>query len=80
MYVHDVHSMYIHRCNKQNISKVNSITDLGIVWDSTFLLDQHIDHIVKKASSALGFIIRQSASFRSLKPIKILYYSFVRSH
>lgn len=62
------------------ITKVNSIRDLGVLHDSKLLFDSHIESIVNKASKALGFIIRNCSVFRSLKPIKVLYCSFVRSH
>lgn len=62
------------------IIKVNSIRDLGVIHDSKLVFDDHIESIVNKASKALGFIIRSCSSFRSLKPIKVLYCSFVRSH
>lgn len=66
--------------NSEIISKVGTMKDLGITQDSKLLYDQHIDIIVNKAFRALGFIIRTTACFRSLKPIKILYCSYVRSH
>lgn len=62
------------------ISKASNIRDLGVVHDSKLLFDDHIETIVKKALKALGFIIRACSSFRSLKPVKVLYCSFVRSH
>lgn len=43
-------------------------------------IDQHIENAVYKAHCALDFIIRISACFLCLKPIKVLYSSFVRSH
>lgn len=64
----------------QTINKVNTIRDLGVIFDSKLLFDQHIESIVKKAAKALGFITRMSANFRSIKTIKIIYCSFVRSH
>ena len=70
----------IYSLNQLTLGKVNSIRDLGIIQDSKLLFDQHIDGIVGKASRALGFVIRASACFRSLKPIKVIYCSFVRSH
>lgn len=66
--------------NSESISKVATVKDLGIIQDSKLLYDQHIDDIVNKAFRALGFIMRTTACFRSLKPIKMLYCSFVRSH
>lgn len=61
------------------ITRVNSIRDLGVTFDSKLIFDTHIDNIVKKASKALGFILRISSEFRRVKTIKILYCSFVRS-
>lgn len=66
--------------NNQLISRLHSIRDLGVIVDDKLLFDQHVNSIVTKASKALGFILRTTACFRSLKPVKILYCSFVRSH
>ncbi|KAG6455708.1 hypothetical protein O3G_MSEX009346 [Manduca sexta] len=66
--------------NGVDISKVTKIKDLGVIFDSKFTFDSHVDYIIKKASKALGFIIRNSVHFRSLKPLKVLYCSYVRSH
>lgn len=71
---------FSYTMNNQLISKLNSIRDLGVIIDSKLLFDQHVNSIVKKASKTLGFILRTTACFRSLKPVKILYCSFVRSH
>lgn len=62
------------------LNRVNTIRDLGVIFDSKLLFDAHIDNIVKKASKALGFVLRVSSDFKSIKTIKILYCSFVRSH
>ncbi|KAJ8717226.1 hypothetical protein PYW08_005625 [Mythimna loreyi] len=69
-----------YKLNDQVLNKVTAIKDLGVKMDYKLLFDQHIDYIVNRASKALGFIIRVSADFRSLKTIKILYCAFVRSH
>lgn len=56
------------------------IRDLGVIHDSKLLFDSHIETMVSKAFKALGFLIRVCASFRSIKPLKVLYCSLVRSH
>ncbi|CAK1580774.1 unnamed protein product [Parnassius mnemosyne] len=66
--------------HNQTISRVNHIHDLGVIHDNKFIFDKHIEYIVNKASKALGFILRTSSCFRSLKAVKILYCSYVRSH
>lgn len=62
------------------ISKINVIKDLGVFHDNKLLFDTHIDHIIKKANKALGFVMRSSKEFKNLKVIKVLYCTFVRSH
>lgn len=62
------------------VNRVNVIRDLGVTFDSKLIFGVHIDNVVKKASKALGFILRISSEFKSIKTIKILYCSFVRSH
>lgn len=69
-----------YKLNDEILKKVTTIKDLGVKMDCKLLFDQHIDYIVNRASKALGFVIRVSADFRSLKTIKILYCAFVRSH
>lgn len=72
--------IYDYKLKNSDIIRVNFIRDLGIIFDSKLLFDKHIDYIVNKASKALGFILRISVDFTSLKTYKILYCAFVRSH
>jgi ribonucleases P/MRP protein subunit RPP40 len=62
------------------LKKVDEVRDLGIIHDSKLTFNTHIDYVVRKASKALGFIMRISVDFRSVKTVKILYCAFVRSH
>ncbi|XP_048487187.1 uncharacterized protein LOC125490855 [Plutella xylostella] len=64
----------------QNLARALSSRDLGVTYDSKLLFDQHIDHIVSKASKSLGFIMRASKPFKSMKTVKLLYCAYVRSH
>jgi ribonucleases P/MRP protein subunit RPP40 len=64
----------------EKLKRVNEVKDLGVIHDSKLIFDKHIDCIVRKASKALGFIMRASVEFRTLKSVKILYCAFVRSH
>lgn len=63
----------------QKISKCDKIRDLGVIFDSKLLFDEHVDSIVKKASRALGFVMRMSSCFKEAKTFKILFCTFVRS-
>jgi hypothetical protein len=65
--------------NSIDIINSSSTRDLGLYQDPKLIFDIHIDKIVKKASRSLGFIMRSTSKFKKIKPIKVLYCSFVRS-
>lgn len=52
------------------LSRVDSIKDLVVSFDSKLLFDTYIENIAKGVSRALGF--RMSAGFSYLRIIKIL--------
>ena len=61
------------------IDKVQTIKDLGVVFDSRLKFDEHIDEKVNKAYQMLGIIKR---NFIHLTPdsFVVLYKALVRSH
>lgn len=65
--------------NSHNLKRVNYIRDLGVIHDSKLTYEKHIDYIANKAYKAMGFLQRTCSQFSSVKIIKILYCSFVRS-
>lgn len=62
------------------LTRVDTIRDLGVIFDSKLIFVMHIENVVSKATKALGFIFRISSEFKHIKTVKILYCSFVRSH
>lgn len=64
----------------KNLSRVDVVRDLGILQDSKLTYIEHIDNIVTKSLQSLGFIMRVSAPFNSIKTLKILYCAYVRSN
>lgn len=63
----------------ENLNEVDNIRDLGVVLDTKLTFTLHIESIIKKASSMLGFIIRNGKVFRNPKTKILLYNNFVRS-
>lgn len=53
--------------------------DLGVIFDQKFNFLKHIDFVVAKGNSMLGFILRNSKEFNDPYTFKNLYYAFVRS-
>lgn len=72
--------IYDYTLQSSLLVRVNTIRDLGVSFDTKILFDEHINNIVNKASRALGFVLRMSAEFSSVKTFKILYCAYVRSH
>lgn len=60
------------------LSQVSIIRDLGITMDSSLSFVNHIDLIVSRALSMLGFIKRTASDFTSISAIRVLYCSLVR--
>lgn len=56
------------------------MVDLGVTLDSKLLFDKHIENILAKAMKTLGFLFRVTKDFKSIKTLKILFCSLVRSH
>jgi hypothetical protein len=61
-----------------NLRRVDSVKDLGVVFTSTLSPAEHIDHVISRANSILGFIFRTTRSFRSPLSLLTLYKSLVR--
>ncbi|CAG9121479.1 unnamed protein product [Plutella xylostella] len=69
-----------YRIRSQKLARVYSTRDLGVIFDSRFTFDEHIDSVVGKACRALGFVMRSSKPFKSMKTVKLLFCAYVRSH
>lgn len=63
----------------QVLNRVTSIRDLGVMFDSKLLFDQHIRMITDRAYQMLGFICRTSGKFRLQSTYLTLYRALVRS-
>lgn len=55
------------------------ISDLGVTFDPKISLIPHINKLIAKARSRLGFVIRCSRLFRDLYTSKSLYCALIRS-
>lgn len=69
----------IYYINNQQLLNVDSILDLGVVFDNKLTFQLHIDFIMPKAYSMLAFVKRNSKEFTNPYTRKLLYVTFVRS-
>lgn len=72
--------IFDYKLRNLNLTRVHSIRDLGVIFDSKLTFKDHINSTIKKAFKSLSFMLRMSSDFSSIKTFKILYCSFVRSH
>ena len=56
---------------------VNNFKDLGVLFVSNFDFKLHLETIVAKAYSLLGFIIRPTKEFRRVDSIIAIYRSLI---
>lgn len=75
-----IHILFNYTLKNSSLSRVSFIRDLGVTFDSKLLFNNHVNDVVSKASKALGFVLRMSSQFQSIKTLKILYCAYVRSH
>lgn len=64
--------------NGNTLERVNSINDLGVIFDSKLKFTNHIDFITRKAYRTLGFIMRLTKYFTNINCITILFNALVR--
>lgn len=71
---------YHYRLGSAILTKIYEKKDLGVIFSSKMSFSKHIDFMVTKSRSMLGFVTRNSNEFRDLFTLKSLYFSFVRSN
>lgn len=62
------------------ITTVDEIRDLGVHFTRNLSFSRHIELVVSKSLSMLGFLKRICFDFRNIECLKCIYYAFVRSH
>lgn len=66
--------------NNRKLQRVNSMLDLGVLFDTKLSFNDHISLKISKAKAMLGFIKRISSEFDDIVALKSLYCAHVRSH
>jgi hypothetical protein len=70
---------YTYALDNTPIARVNSIKDLGVIFDDKLTFNEHIQSLAKESYKRLGFIIRNAKDFRDPKVVQLLYTTLVRS-
>lgn len=74
----EVVSKFDYHVAESLLDRIDSVTDLGVTLNSTLNPAEHIDRVVSKAFSLLGFIFRLTRNFKSPQSLLVLYKSLVR--
>ena len=61
------------------LNRLDSIKDLGVIFDNKLSFTLHVNEITKIAYKNLGFVIRNSQGFTDLQVIMLLFNAFVKS-
>lgn len=62
------------------LTRVKVIKDLGVHLDEKLTFSKHVDYIIAKSYSMLGFIMRTCSRFKNIKSLKSVYFAHVRSY
>lgn len=72
--------IFNYHLDGNELCRVTSIVDLGVLFDHKLTFGLHLDKIILKANSLLGFIFRMTKEFVDIFSCVSLYTSLVRSH
>lgn len=75
---HAIH--YNYKIGEKVLERVNEIRDLGVILDSKMNFKRHIELVIAKAYSMLGFVKRICHKFRDVRALKSIYCAHVRSY
>lgn len=70
---------FAYQLNRADVCRVDEIKDLGVMFDEKLSFNKHIDMVISKAYSTLGFVMRVCSEFRDPLVLKSLYFAHVRS-
>lgn len=73
-----IHSSY--KFDNHTLASTNNQKDLGVIIDCRLTFRDHVDWIVSKGTSALGFVKRFSSDINQLSTVKAIYSALVQSH
>ena len=71
--------IFNYRMNNEDVCRVLSFKDIGIVFDSRLTFTNHIEQLAVHCEKLLGFVIRTSKPFNSIDVMKCLFNYIVRT-
>lgn len=73
-------STFTYTINNVSLQQVDSVNDLGVIFDRKLNFHNHVDKMVNKSYKMLGFLTRIMKKFRNRDCFNLLYNTLVRPH
>lgn len=71
--------LFDYQINFTSLSRVKEIRDLGVLFDEKLDFSSHIECLIAKACSLLGFVLRVCWDFDDPATLKAVYFAHVRT-
>ena len=71
--------IYNYKINSNELSRVTTVEDLGIIFDTRLNFHEHVNVTITKANRLWGFIWRNSKHFKNWQTVRILYLTLIRA-
>lgn len=71
--------LYQYYLDGKQLSRVDTVRDLGVLFDTKLTFRPHFENILKKSNRLSGFILRSTRDFKSPQSTLFLFFSLVRS-
>jgi hypothetical protein len=68
-----------YTCENMTVARHSIQKDLGVWFDERLSFHELVQRVTSKGFKSLGFVLRNSKSFKSVDVLKPLYSAFVRS-
>jgi ribonuclease P/MRP protein subunit RPP40 len=68
-----------YTCGNMTVARHSIQKDLGVWFDEKLSFHEHVQRVTNKSYKSLGFVLRNSKSFKSFDVLKILFSAIVRS-
>ena len=62
------------------LNRVKLIKDLGVLLDEKLTFSKHVEYVIAKSYSMLGFLMRTCKQFTNILSLKNVYFAYVRSY
>lgn len=71
---------FVYSINGVELERIAEKKDLGVIFTENLCFNKHVECMIAKAYSMLGFVKRICRDFRNIDALKSVYFAHVRSY